>query len=585
MKIAVGIPKLSLADVTANTENIKKLIITASEQKADILLVPELSVTGATCGDLFFNDLLISASKEALEELKEFSKGISTTAVIGLPFIIKEKLYNCAAILQNGEIIKIVSKTDIPSCERRYFNNCNDFDNKPFMINGTSVSVEVGNSILNPDFEPEKADMILNLASINQIAGRTEKCKKAIKKITANLGCTYVLASSGLGESTMDTVYAGLSFVAQGGKIIKESKPFCKESIIFADVDMKNNSKYEVVSDCTTKPEKIIERNPFLPTEVNVNEYLEEILNIQSYALARRLEHTRSKKAVIGISGGLDSTLALLVSARAMKILNRPATDILSITMPCFGTTSRTRSNSEILCSALGTEFKEINIKKAVLQHFEDIGQSDKNFDVTYENSQARERTQVLMDIANKENGMVIGTGDLSELALGWATYNGDHMSMYGVNAGIPKTLIRHIVAYEAENSDVTLKNVLLDILDTPVSPELLPADSKGEIAQKTEDLVGPYELHDFFIYHMVGLNESPKEIFESAIEVFPEYPHETVKKWLLIFTRRFFIQQFKRSCLPDGPCVFDISFSPRGAFKMPTDASFNLWLSEIEEL
>lgn len=585
MKIAVGIPKLVLADVTANIENIKKLIISANTQKADILLLPELSVTGATCGDLFFNNLLIAASKNALEELRVFTKDKNPVVVIGLPLFIKEKLYDCAAILQDGEIIKIISNTDISPEQSRYFSFCNDFDNKPFMINGTSVSVVVGNSILNPDFEPEKSDLILNLASINQIAGRTEKCKEAIKRITAHLGCTYVLASSGLGESTMDTVYAGLSFVAQGGKIIKESKPFCKESIIFADVDVKNNLKFAVISDRTTEPEKILERNPFLPADVNVNEYLEEILNIQSYALARRLEHTRSKKVVIGISGGLDSTLALLVSARAMKILNRPSTDILSITMPCFGTTSRTRSNSEILCSALGTEFKEINIKKAVLQHFEDIGQSNTYLDVTYENSQARERTQVLMDIANKENGMVIGTGDLSELALGWATYNGDHMSMYGVNAGIPKTLIRHLVAYEAENSQSVLENVLLDILDTPVSPELLPADSKGEITQKTEDLVGPYELHDFFIYHMVGLCESPKVIFESAISVFPEYPRETVKKWLLIFTRRFFIQQFKRSCLPDGPCVFDISFSPRGAFKMPTDASFNLWLNEIEKL
>lgn len=585
MKIAVGIPKLVLADVTANTENIKNLIVSAENQNADVLLLPELSLTGATCGDLFFNNLLISASKNALEELKEFTKGKSLTVVVGLPLCIGEKLYNCAAILKNGEIIKVVSKTDISSQDNRYFSNCNNFDNKPFTFNDVSVSVVIGDAILNPDYTPEKADIILNLASINQIAGRTNECKSAIINLTNTFGCTYALASSGLGESTMDTVYAGLSFIAQSGKIIKNNKPFCEESLIFADVDICNNKVTDIVSDCSTEPEKTIERNPFLPMSVNKNEYLEEILNIQSHALARRLKHTYSKKAVIGISGGLDSTLALLVCARAMKILNRPATDILSITMPCFGTTSRTRNNSEILCNELGVEFKEINIKKAVLQHFEDIGQSDKTFDVTYENSQARERTQVLMDIANKENGMVIGTGDLSELALGWATYNGDHMSMYGVNAGIPKTLIRHIVAYEAENSATALKNVLLDILDTPVSPELLPADSKGEIAQKTEDLVGPYELHDFFIYHMVGLHETPKEIFETALAVFPEYPREIVKKWLLTFTRRFFIQQFKRSCLPDGPCVFDISFSPRSAFKMPTDASFNLWLSEIEKL
>lgn len=585
MKIAVGVPKLVLADVSANIENIKNLILSAEKENTDILLLPELSVTGATCGDLFFNKLLISASKSALEELTEFTKGKLPVVIVGLPLYINEKLYDCAAVLQNGEILKIVSNCDISHEHSRYFSCCSDFDNKPFMINGVSISVVVGNVILNPDLGPEKADVILNLASINQIAGRTENCKELLKKVTANYGCTYALASSGLGESTMDTVYTGLSFIAQNGKILKSSKPFCEESIIYEDIDIKNNVITESFTISTPEPEKIIERNPFLPSNAHKDSYLEEILQIQSHALARRLQHTRSKKAVIGISGGLDSTLALLVCARAMKILSRPATDILSITMPCFGTTSRTRGNSEILCNELGVEFREINIKKAVLQHFEDIGQSDKDFDITFENSQARERTQVLMDIANKENGMVIGTGDLSELALGWATYNGDHMSMYGVNAGIPKTLIRHIVEYEAQNSHTALKNVLLDILDTPVSPELLPADTKGEIAQKTEDLVGPYELHDFFIYHMVGLCEEPAKIFESAKTAFPEYSEETIKKWLLIFTRRFFIQQFKRSCLPDGPCVCDISLSPRCAFKMPTDASFNLWIKEIENL
>ena len=348
-------------------------------------------------------------------------------------------------------------------------------------------------------------------------------------------------------------------------------------------MNIKENRFANIIS--KQKNENLIEKNPFLPSCVNKDSYLEEILQIQSHALARRLEHTHAKKAVIGISGGLDSTLALLVCARAMKILNRPATDILSITMPCFGTTSRTRSNSEILCDQLQVDFKEINITAAVKQHFKDIGQDDNVFDVTFENSQARERTQILMDIANKENGLVVGTGDLSELALGWATYNGDHMSMYGVNAGVPKTLIRYIVEYEASHSNENLKKVLLDILATPVSPELLPADQKGEIAQKTEDLVGPYELHDFFIYRMLGLFESPKEIFDAAISAFPEYSKETIKKWLAVFTRRFFTQQFKRSCLPDGPMVTEISLSPRGAFKMPTDASYNLWLDQLENL
>ena len=329
-----------------------------------------------------------------------------------------------------------------------------------------------------------------------------------------------------------------------------------------------------------------IEKNPFLPETVDKKEYLEEILQIQSHALARRISHTNAKKAVIGISGGLDSTLALLVAVRAMKLLNRPSTDILAITMPCFGTTKRTRSNSEILCDELNVSFKEINITDAVKQHFKDIEQDENVFDATYENSQARERTQVLMDIANKENGFVIGTGDLSELALGWATYNGDHMSMYGVNGGVPKTLIRHIVHYEALNSKEALKNVLFDILDTPVSPELLPADNKGEIAQKTEDLVGPYELHDFFIYYMLSYGFSPKKLYRLANAAFEGiYDSETVLKWLKIFTRRFFTQQFKRSCLPDGPMVGEISLSPRGGWSMPSDASFNLWLKELEEL
>ena len=328
-----------------------------------------------------------------------------------------------------------------------------------------------------------------------------------------------------------------------------------------------------------------VERNPFLPTNVDLNRRAEEILAIQSHALARRLSHTHAKTAVIGISGGLDSTLALLAAARAMKILSRPMTDIIAITMPCFGTTKRTRSNSEILCNELGVSFREINIAAAVTQHFKDIGQDKNTFDVTYENSQARERTQVLMDVANKENGLVIGTGDLSELALGWATYNGDHMSMYGVNSDIPKTLIRHLVKYEAENSCEALKRVLFDILDTPVSPELLPADDKGDIAQKTEDLVGPYELHDFFLYHTVKYGESPTKIFSLAMRAFPEYDKTTIKHWLSTFTRRFFNQQFKRSCLPDGPKVGSVALSPRGSWQMPSDAISSIWLKEIEEI
>ncbi len=581
IKVAAGVSKVNLADVYANAENIKKTILEADSKKADILVLPELSLTGSTCGDLFFNKLLISAAKKALYELAEFTKSKSPTVIVGLPLEEKGKLYNCAAVLKDGEILGIVKKDNLENsrtCDQsRYFSTIHQSDCNYFKVGDFSFAVLIGDPCNKPI--QCNADIIVNLAAVSHTVGKGDKIKNIIK----NIGCTYVFASSGLGESTTDAVFSGLTFISGGGKILAQGEPFCYENLIFSDVNIKENCCIETVSDCN--PKNIIEKNPFLPSFVDKDAYLEEILQIQSHALARRIEHTHSKKAIIGISGGLDSTLALLVCARAMKILKRPATDILSITMPCFGTTSRTRSNSEILCDELDVDFKEINISTAVKQHFKDIGQNEDAFDVTYENSQARERTQVRMDIANKENGLVVGTGDLSELALGWATYNGDHMSMYGVNASVPKTLIRHLVEYEALNSDEALKDVLLDILATPVSPELLPADQKGEIAQKTEDLVGPYELHDFFIYRMLGLFESPKEIFEAATIAFPEYSKETIKKWLTVFTRRFFTQQFKRSCLPDGPMVTEISLSPRGAFKMPTDASYNLWLNQLETL
>ncbi len=580
IRVAAGVPKVSVADVNANTQNVKKLISLADKNQIKLLVLPELCITSSTCGDLFFNSLLISAAKQALYELAEFTKGKSPIVIVGLPLEDNGSLYNCAAVLKNGEILGIVKKTSLEnsriSDESRYFSSLKT-DNNYFKTDDFSFTVLIGDPCGNPI--NSNADIIVNLAAVRHTVGKGEKIKDTI----CNMGYACVFASSGLGESTTDNVFSGLTYISSGGKILAQGEPFCYENLIFSDVNIKNNYRADTI--CEQISKNTIEKNPFLPSFVDKGVYLEEILQIQSHALARRLEHTHAKKAVIGISGGLDSTLALLVCARAMKILNRPATDVLSITMPCFGTTSRTRSNSEILCAELGVDFKEINITSAVKQHFEDIGQSESVFDITYENSQARERTQVLMDIANKENGLVVGTGDLSELALGWATYNGDHMSMYGVNASVPKTLIRYIVEYEASNSCEELKNVLLDILATPVSPELLPANHKGEIAQKTEDLVGPYELHDFFIYRMLGLNENPKEIFNAAVSVFPEYSKETIKKWLTVFTRRFFTQQFKRSCLPDGPMVTEISLSPRGAFKMPTDASCNLWLSQIETL
>lgn len=602
LRVAVGTPEVRVANVAKNTSAIKELILSANGQGASLLVLPELCITGATCGDLFWNNLLVSCAKSALLELANFTKNIKTTVIVGLPFSFEDKLYNCAAVLENGKILKIMPKTDIPSPrfsdQARYFENGKSvvkdafceisnlsipFDASPVLLNtGVCLSVVLGDGVLLHGVAPQKADIIVNLAAINQTAGITAVCQNAVENVTAKFGTTYVLASSGVGESTTDAVYAGLSFIAQGGKIFAQNEPFSENSLLFANIDIKNNLFAKVNE---IRQENPLESNPFLPSFIDKNAYLEEILQIQSHALARRIAHTHAKKAVIGISGGLDSTLALLVTARAFKILNRPASDILCITMPCFGTTTRTRSNSEILSRAIGADFREINIKNAVLQHFSDIGHDETQLDVTYENSQARERTQVLMDVANKENGIVIGTGDLSELVLGWATYNGDHMSMYGVNSGLPKTLIRHIVEYEANNFSGELKSVLFDVLNTPVSPELLPADKKGEIAQKTEDLVGPYELHDFFIYHMLALRKDPAEIFSSAISAFPQYDRQTLKKWLSVFTRRFFTQQFKRSCLPDGPKVLPISVSPRTDLKMPSDASFELWLEEIEKL
>ncbi len=604
IKVAVGIPKTRVADVTANTENIKDIILKSNIEKVNILVLPELCLSAATCGDLFYNSLLISSCEKALFEIAEFTKDKTPTVVVGLPFEIDNKLYNCAAVICDGKIIEIIPKTDIPSSrfsnQSRYFESNADFrtitlkngqkvpfNTKPLTSTNNlakfSVAIKIGNDFIDSDYNCEKADIVLNPASVTQIANRTKQCENAVKNITAKNGCTFVLASSGKGESTTDNIYAGIGLVSQKGEILAKNELFSDSSLITYEIDLNKNIKYNISND--TEIEKAVEKNPFLPSFVNKDEYLEEILLIQSNALARRISHTFAKTAVIGISGGLDSTLALLVAARAMKILNRSPKDILAITMPCFGTTKRTRSNSEILCNSLGVSFKEINITESVKQHFKDIGQAIDDYSVTYENAQARERTQVLMDVANKSGGIVIGTGDLSELALGWATYNGDHMSMYGVNGGVPKTLIRHIVKYEADSSKPELKKVLYDILNTPVSPELLPANANGEIAQKTEDLVGPYELHDFFLYYMVAENKAPKEIYELACTTFPEYEATVVLYWLKTFVRRFFNQQFKRSCLPDGPKVLPISLSPRGDWQMPSDAFSKLWLDELDKI
>lgn len=631
IKVAVATPKITVADVQSNIESIKNLISSADEKKANIVVFPELSITGCTCKDLFFNETLTSSAKKGLLEIAEYTADKYPVVAVGLPIDYNSQLYNCVAVIKSGSVLGIVPKTNIQTNsiinESRYFNSAYNLNENSY-INFNDSFVPFGNNLLfkNDNFKEfcfgveigsdllsyapisqelciNGANIIINPSCFNQTAGSFEIIKNTVASVSKRLNCSYISASGSDGESTTDIVFSAFGIIAENGNIVSYRQPFNNNSLLISEIDVKLsvNRKHKNKSLFVEKEPDIIcfsqetieteltreiEKNPFLPKNINKDEYLEEILKIQSYALAQRISHTRSQKAVIGISGGLDSTLALLVAVRALKLLNRLPTDILAITMPCFGTTKRTRSNSEILCNELDVSFKEINIGDAVKQHFKDIEQSDNVFDATYENSQARERTQVLMDIANKVNGMVIGTGDLSELALGWATYNGDHMSMYGVNAGVPKTLIRYIVEYEANKSTENLKKVLLNILDTPVSPELLPADDKGDISQKTEDLVGPYELHDFFIYHTLCNGMSPKKIYRMAVYSFDGiYDKETILKWLKIFTRRFFTQQFKRSCLPDGPKVFDISLSPRGDWQMPSDASYNLWLAELEEI
>ena len=632
IKVAAGVPRCTVADVKANTVEIKKLIDKADTAKINLLCLPELCVTGYTCGDLFFSDTLLTSAKNALKEIAEYTAGKYPVVIVGVPLLYSSKLFNCGAVISGGKILGIVPKTYMPNYnefyEQRQFSS-GVFVDKDTTLNICGTAVPFGTELIFSHNEmsdytfgieicedlwaaatPSErlcrggANIIVNPSASNEVIGKAEYRASLISSTSARLLCGYIYTSSGSGESTQDLVYSGHCLICENGTALTESAPFEEKELTVTEIDLKKlagerhkNTSFEPLTgfktvtfeqkQITTEITRSIAKNPFVPTDSgDIDSRAEAILRIQSYGLKKRLEHARSKTAVIGISGGLDSTLALLVTVRAMKLLNRPLSDILAVTMPCFGTTSRTRSNSEKLCNLLGVSFKEVNITKAVNQHFADIAQDPQCLDVTYENSQARERTQVLMDIANKTGGMVIGTGDLSELALGWATYNGDHMSMYAVNSSVPKTLVRYIIRHEAENAEPALKEVLLDILDTPVSPELLPADEKGEISQKTEDLVGPYELHDFFLYHILRNGESPKKIYRLALIAFNgDYDKETIKHWLTVFIRRFFSQQFKRSCLPDGPKVGSVTLSPRGDWRMPSDASAESWLKELENL
>ncbi len=632
IKAAAGSPKVRVGDVKYNTRSIIDCVEEAERAGANLLVLPELCITAYSCGDLFYSNLLLSAALEALEELEKYTEGMECAVAVGLPLRIQGKLYNCAAVLQNGAILGIVPKTVLPNYgefyEKRQFTSGADYrGTDEIQLSGKKVpfgrdllfccrdmvdfvfGVELCEDLWAPVTPATNlclsgANVILNLSASNELIGKDDYRRLLISSASSRLICGYVYANAGIGESTQDIVFSGHSLICENGQMLAEKLPFEGEGLVTTELDLfrlrnerQRNTSFEMsgAGPCRriefsqtlrdTVLTRHISRTPFVPDAgATLSRRAEEILRIQSFGLMRRIEHTGCKKAVLGISGGLDSTLALLVAVRAMDMLSRQRTDILAVSMPCFGTSERTKTNAEKLCEKLSVSFMTVDISMAVRQHFADIGHDESNTDVTYENSQARERTQVLMDMANQTGGIVVGTGDLSELALGWATYNGDHMSMYGVNASVPKTLVRYIIQYEAQRCCGDVKLVLMDILDTPISPELLPTD--GDIAQKTEDIIGPYELHDFFLYHMLRGGSSPARIYHLALCAFDGVRNGAeIKRWLIVFLRRFFAQQFKRSCLPDGPKVGTVTLSPRGDWRMPSDASAGLWLEQAQKL
>lgn len=672
IRVAAATPRVKVADVDANVEEICRMAEIAENEQVSILAFPELSVTGYSCGDLFAQELLVSRAEEGVKRLKTFSRGKSLTLVVGVPVRVRGSLYNCAAVIQNGSLKGIVPKIYLPTYnefyESRWFSSGCDFlsdtlsaygriednakdcsspaagaeiryaghkvnvyPNMLFNVGRATFAIEICEDLWTP-IPPSShhalagAQIIVNLSASNEVLMKHQYRKQLISQQSARTISAYVYSSCGYGESTQDVVYAGSSLIYENGSLMAENKRFSLESgMICADIDIdklsvlrqKESTFHSVAPDGTgdgldaqryfavasgdgaaTDFEKCLKRHidphPFVPgNAAERDERCREITDIQVMGLATRLAHIHSQTAVIGISGGLDSTLALIVTVLAFDKLGWDRKRIIGITMPGLGTTTRTHSNASDLMSALGVTSLEIPIGKAVAQHFSDIGQNPEVQDVTFENSQARERTQILMDVANKENGIVVGTGDLSELALGWATYNGDHMSMYAVNASIPKTLVRYLVGWAAENhfeSDAadhkrSVREILMDIIDTPVSPELKPADSEGNITQKTEDLVGPYELHDFFLYHIFRFGARPSKVYFLARKAFEGiYDDATILKWLNTFIRRFFAQQFKRSCLPDCPKVGSVSLSPRGDWRMPSDAWRTIFLNDLPE-
>lgn len=650
IKVAACTPEIQVADVDFNVDKIISQLEKCREEGVKVAVFPELCITGYTCQDLFFQNALLDKAMKCVVKIAKTTADSDMLVAVGVPVRANGKLYNCAAVIQDGEVRAFVPKTHLPNYnefyEARHFapyrGECAAIDLReygqlefiPPMEQTVFVCEEIPELVVGFELcedlwvaDPVSnylakagATLICNLSASDEVIGKDSYRRQLVSNQSARLVAGYIYCSAGDGESTQDMVFSGHNIIAENGSILAESRLF-ENGITISEIDFKklaferrkistypeSNSVWDQLNEiykpyfldvlpvdyitfdmCDTKLTRKFSKTPFIPAnQAERNERCHLILQMQSHGLMKRIAHTHSKTVVIGISGGLDSTLALLVCVMAMDLLKRPHTDIVAVTMPCFGTTKRTRSNAEILCDALGVTFREVDISNAVLQHFEDIGHDYNDHSVVFENGQARERTKVLMNIANQVSGMVVGTGDLSELALGWATYNGDHMSMYGVNASIPKTLVRHIVQYYGDTcTSDTLRNVLYDILDTPVSPELLPTDESGtEMTQKTEDLVGPYELHDFFLYYGIRWGFEPSKVKRLAKYAFEgDYPDEVIDKWLKTFYRRFFSQQFKRSCLPDGAKIGSVTLSPRGDWRMPSDAVAKLWLDDIDK-
>lgn len=628
VRIAAATPALRVADCAYNAEQTISLARRAADEGAAVVVFPELGLTGYTCGDLFLSQTLLEGAENALDHILEETAALNAVLLVGLPVRCGAALYNCAAVMTGGKLLGLIPKTYLPNYaefyEARHFSSGKDVDEE-IVLAGQTVCLcarqifccrqlpdfmfgaEICEDLWVPSAPSENlaaagATLICNLSASDELIGKMQYRRQLVCGQSGRLICAYVYADAGQGESSQDMVFAGHNLIAENGSLLAESRRF-ETGLTFADADLsrlaaeRRRTTTYPKSGCAARvpfdlvPHELALRRTFSPTPFvpqsreNLAERCEEILALQAEGLCTRLRHTHCQCAVVGLSGGLDSTLALIVMVHAFDRLGLDRKGILAVTMPCFGTTKRTKSNAVKLAEAYGVTLRQVDITASVTQHFADIGQDMDVHDVTYENGQARERTQVLMDLANKCGGLVVGTGDLSELALGWATYNGDHMSMYAVNCSIPKTLVRHLTAYEAGRSEGELRDVLLDILATPVSPELLPPKD-GDIAQRTEDIVGPYELHDFFLYYLLRFGFAPRKIYRLCrLAMDGRYDDTTIKKWLLVFLRRFFAQQFKRSCLPDGPKVGTVTLSPRGDWRMPSDAVSALWLHEAEQL